>query len=54
MAVITTLIDRVVRFFTDRIIKDRKFNATIDHIWADQLSPPQVHAYLKPFVKVAC
>jgi hypothetical protein len=33
---------------------EKRFNATIDHIWADQLSPPQVHAYLKPFVKVAC
>jgi hypothetical protein len=36
------------------IIKERKFKATGDHKLADQHSPPDIPAYLKPFVKIAC
>jgi hypothetical protein len=51
MGVITTLIDRVTRFVLDNTIKERKFKATGDKHWFDQLSPPEIPAHLKPFVK---
>jgi hypothetical protein len=54
LGVITLLIDCIARFFVDRFIKERKFIATGDKKWADQLSPPDIPAYLKPFVKIAC
>jgi hypothetical protein len=51
MGVITTLIDRVTRFVLDRTIKERRFNATGDMHWFDQLSPPKIPSHLQPFVK---
>jgi hypothetical protein len=51
LGVITLLIDRIALFFIDRIINERKYNATGDMKWAEQLSPPEVPAYLKPFVQ---
>jgi hypothetical protein len=53
MGVITTLIDRVARFVLDITVKQRKFNATGDKHWFDQLSPPEIPAFLQPLVK-AC
>ena len=53
MGVMTTLIDRVVRFAIDVTVKERKFKATGDKHWFDQLSPPEVPAHLKPFVDAA-
>jgi len=53
MGVMTTLIDRVVRFAIDVTVKERKFKATGDKHWFDHLSPPQVPPHLKPFVKAA-
>jgi hypothetical protein len=53
MGVITTLIDRVVRFVIDVTVKERKFKATEDKHWFDQLSPPEVPSHLKPFVSAA-
>jgi hypothetical protein len=53
MGVMTTLIDRVVRFAIDVTVKERKFKATGDKHWFDQLSPPVVPPHLKPFVDAA-
>ncbi len=53
MGVITTLIDRVARFILDVTVKQRKFKATGDKHWFDQLSPPEVPPHLKPFAKTA-
>jgi hypothetical protein len=53
MGVMTTLIDRVVRFAIDVTVKERKYRATQDKHWFDQLSPPQVPPHLKPFVDAA-
>jgi hypothetical protein len=53
MGVITTLIDRVTRFVLDNTIKERKFKATGDKHWFDQLSPPQIPTHLKPFIKAS-
>jgi len=53
MAVMTTLIDRVVRFAIDVTIKERKFDNTGDKAWLDQLSPHEVPSHLKPFVSAA-
>jgi hypothetical protein len=52
LGVIALLIYRIAGFFIDRIITERKFNATGDMKWADQLSPPDIPAYLKPFVAI--
>jgi hypothetical protein len=54
LGAIALLIDRIARFFIERIIKERKFNATGDSKCADQLSPPDILAYLKPFVAINC
>ncbi|NLT68452.1 MAG: transposase [Acidobacteria bacterium] len=54
LGVITLLVDRIAGFFIDRIIKERKFKASGDEKWADQLSPPDIPAFLRPFVKFAC
>lgn len=53
MGVITTLLDRVLRFVIDVTVKQKKFKATGDKHWFDQLSPPEVPAHLKPFVDAA-
>jgi hypothetical protein len=53
MGVITTLIDRVTRFTLDNTIKERKFKATGDKHWFDQLSPPEIPAHLQPFIKAS-
>ena len=53
MAVITTLLDRVSRFVLDVTVKERKFKTTGDKAWLDQLSPPEVPPYIKPFVPAA-
>jgi len=53
MGVITTLIDRVARFVLDITVKQRKFKATGDKRWSDQLSPPKVPTRLQPFVKAS-
>jgi hypothetical protein len=53
MGVITTLIDRVALFVLDITIKQRKFNATADKHWFDQLSPPEIPVFLQPFVKAS-
>lgn len=53
MEVMTTLIDRVLRFVIDVTIKERKFKATGDKHWFDQLSPPEVPPHLKPFFDAA-
>jgi len=53
MGVMTTLIDRVVRFAIDVTVKERKFKNTGDKAWLDQLSPPEVPSHLKPFVSAA-
>jgi hypothetical protein len=49
MGVITTLIDRVVRFVIDNTIKERKYKASGDKHWFDQLSPPKIPSHLQPF-----
>lgn len=41
IGVITTLIERVMRLVLDITIKERKFKATGDKHWFDQLSPPR-------------
>jgi hypothetical protein len=51
MEVITTLIDRVTRFVLDITVKQRKFKATRDQTWFDQLSPPEIPVLLQSFVK---
>jgi hypothetical protein len=48
MGVMTTLLDRVIRFSVDVTVKERKFKATGDKHWFDQLSPPSV-AVWAPF-----
>jgi hypothetical protein len=53
MGVITTLIDRVLRFVIDVSVKERKFEATGDKHRFDHLSPPEVKSHLKPFVPAA-
>jgi hypothetical protein len=53
MGVMTTLVDRVMRFVVDVTVKERKFKATGDNHWFDQLSPPEIPLYLKPFVSAA-
>jgi hypothetical protein len=53
MGVITTLIDRITRFVLDSTIKERKFKTTGDKHWFDQLSPPEIPAHLKPFIKAS-
>jgi hypothetical protein len=53
MGVITTLLDRVTRFVLDITIKERRFKATGDKKWFDQLSPPEIPAHLQPFVKAS-
>jgi hypothetical protein len=53
MGVIATLIDRVLRFVVDITVKQRKFEATGDKHWFDQLSPPEIPAFLQPFVKAS-
>jgi hypothetical protein len=53
MAATTTLIDRVARFILEATVKERKFKATGDKHWFDQLSPPEVAAHLKPFAQTA-
>jgi hypothetical protein len=53
MGVMTTLVDRVLRFVIDVTIKERKFKATGDKHWFDQLSPPEVPPHLKPFFDAA-
>jgi hypothetical protein len=53
MGVMTTLIDRVVRFAIDITVKERKFKNTGDKAWLDQLSPPEVPYHLTPFVSAA-
>jgi hypothetical protein len=50
MGVITTLLDRVMRFVIDNTIAERKYNATGDKKWFDKLSPPKIPAHLQPFV----
>jgi hypothetical protein len=47
------LIDRVTRFILDITVKQRKFEATGDKQWFDQLSPPEIPTRLKPFAKSA-
>jgi len=53
MGVMTTLVDRVLRFVIDVTVKERKFKATGDRHWFDQLSPPEVPPHLKPFIDAA-
>jgi len=53
MGVMTTLLDRVARFILGVTVKQRKFKATGDKHWFDQLSPPEIPAHLKPFAKSA-
>jgi len=53
MGVMTTLIDRVVRFVIDVTVKERKFKNSGDKAWLDQLFPPEVPSHLKPFVSAA-
>ena len=53
MGVMTTLLDRVARFILGVTVKERKFKATGDKHWFDQLSPPEIPAHLKPFAKSA-
>jgi hypothetical protein len=53
MGVMTPLVDRVLRFVIDVTIKERKFKATGDKHWFDQLSPPEVPPHLKPFFDAA-
>ncbi len=53
MGVMTTLIDRVVRFAIDVTVKERKFKYTGDKAWLDQLFPPEVPSHLTPFVSAA-
>ena len=53
MGVMTTLIDRVVRFAIDVTVKERKFKNSGDKAWLDQLSPPEIPSHLKPFVSAA-
>jgi hypothetical protein len=53
MSVITTLLDRLTRVVLDVTIKERKFKATGDKHWFDQLSPPEIPAHLQPFVKAS-
>jgi hypothetical protein len=50
MGVMTTLIDRVVRFVIDVTVKERKFKATGDKHWFDHLSPPEAPPHHKPFL----
>jgi hypothetical protein len=53
MGVMTTLLDRVARFVLNVTVKERKFKAIGDKHWFDQLSPPQIPAFLQPFVKAS-
>jgi hypothetical protein len=53
MGVMTTLIDRVVRFTIDVTVKERKFKNSGDKAWLDQLSHPDIPSHLKPFVPAA-
>jgi len=53
VGVTTTLIDRVASFILGVTVKGRKFKATGDKHWFDQLSPPELPAHLKPFAKSA-
>jgi hypothetical protein len=53
MALMTTLIDRVVRFAIDVTVTERKFKNSGDKAWLDQLSPPEIPSHLKPFVSAA-
>jgi hypothetical protein len=53
MGVMTTVLERVAKFVLNVTVKERKFKATGDKHWFDQLSPPAVPAYLKPFAKTA-
>jgi hypothetical protein len=53
MGVMTTLIDRVVRFVIDVTVKERKFKNSGDKAWLDQLSLPELPSHLKPFVSAA-
>jgi hypothetical protein len=53
MGVITTLLDRVMRFVIDNTIAERKYNATGEKKWFDKLSPPKIPAHLQPFVVVS-
>jgi hypothetical protein len=53
MGVMTTLIDRVVRFAIDVTVKERKFKSTGDKAWLDLLSPPEIPSHLKPYVSAA-
>jgi hypothetical protein len=53
MGVITTLIDRVTSFVLDITIMERKFKATGNQHWFDQLSPPKIPTHLQPFVKAS-
>jgi hypothetical protein len=46
MGAITTLVDRVSRFVLDITVTQRKFQATGDKHWFNQLSPPEIPAFL--------
>jgi hypothetical protein len=53
MGMITTLLDRITRLVIDITIKERKFKVTGDKHWFDQLSPPEISAHLRPFVRAS-
>jgi hypothetical protein len=53
MGVVTTLLDRAARFVLNVTVKEKKFKATGDKYWFDQLSPPEIPLHLKPFAKTA-
>jgi hypothetical protein len=38
-------------FVLDITVKERKFKETGDKRWLDQLSPPEIPAFLQPFFK---
>jgi hypothetical protein len=53
MGVVTTLLDRAVSFVLNVTVKEKKFKATGDEYWFDQLSAPEIPPHLKPFAKAA-
>ena len=53
MGVTVTLLDRVARLVLDVTVKERRFKATGDKHWFDQLSPPEIPAHIRPFAETA-
>jgi hypothetical protein len=53
LGVITTLLDRVMSFVLNVTVAERKHKQTGDKEWLNKLSPPEIQAFLQPFLKTS-